>query len=478
MELLSNTNDILPSLLGWTPLLLGAALTLLTLLRRERATALINSVSSRTYVLATVASVILMTCVCGLTEFRVDPFGDSDRYLVRALNIIQYGVFGYGMAPTAWYPPGYSFLLLPAACILGNSRWAIFLTNVALLVAASAGVRHLLKSMGVPLRPANFAALVVILYPNRLLSTLLPASDIPFSLVFVCAFLCMTLSVAHPGRWLFILMTGLLGGIASLMRGNGLPLMIPLAAAFLRGRAVPLPVRVRNVGVMAAAALIVVAPWVLRNSLLFDRLAPVSSNLGVNLAIGNSPGSTLTYSARVDSLLGRPEAWQSVGGGSWNEAQRDSALRHIGMSYVTEEPGRFVVRGCGKAYHMMASDASTFGMLETYTNLRTLVFSIVPQLPPRSRALGISYAAYSLGYRFLFIVNNTAYYCTMFLTLLLLFRRRRSLSPPEFACLLTLVITVALAFTLFGISRFKEPLPLLALVIPFLTLVPRRDVPG
>ena len=474
MEILSNTDDILPTLLGWTPLFFGAGLLLLVLRRRERAMAFLFSVSTRSYVIAVVASVLLMTGVCGIVEFRVNPFGDSDRYLARSLNIVRYGVFGYGTAPTALFPPGYSFLLLPAAWSLGAGRWTFFAINMAVLVAASWGVRSALRRLGVPLRPANFAALAVVLYPNRLLSTLLPASDIPFSLVYLCAFLCMLLSIAHPGRWRLALLTGLLGGAASLIRANGLPLLIPLAAGILFSRQTPLRMRARNAGLIALSALIVVAPWIVRNTILFGRVAPVSTNLGINLVIGNNPASTATYSASIDSAWGGPEAWRDAGGALWDEAQRDSFLQGRGLRYIGEYPGRFIVRGCGKVYHMIASDASAFGMLETSANLRTLVFSIFPQLPPRSPALGFAYAVWSVGYRLLFILNNAAYYFVMLLSLVLLFRHRRRLTPPEGVYLTAFLVTLALSFVLFGISRYKEPLPLLTLMLPLLALFPPR----
>ncbi len=411
------------------------------------------------------AAVLVMTGVCCFVHFKVNPFGDSDRYFVRALNVVENGVFGYGVAPTAWYPPGYSFILVPAAAILGNTRWAFFLTNITLLAGVSIGVRFLLQRLGVPGRLANLMSLLVLLYPNRLLSTLIPASDIPFSLAYLCAFLFMTLSITYPERWHYPLVTGLVAGIASLIRANGLALIIPLGVGLWCSQATPRRVRVRNTGLLLTSMLFILMPWTVRNALLFGNFAPVSNNLGINLAIGNNASNQITYNVYVDSLWADPNAVREPERESWNEGKLDSYYASLSFRYIREHPFQFVGLGFRKVFHTVASDASTFGMLETYTNLRTLVFSVFPRLSPHPQTLGVVYSVYSVGYRVLFILNNVAYYSSIMLVILVLFRHRRRLTGPEWAYLVTVGITCTLVFVLFGISRYKEPIPLLTLLI-------------
>ena len=481
MELLSNTNDILISLLGLAPAILAAGIVLFAFRHKEQVITFLYCLSNRTYAMVVPATVVVMTGVCYFVHFKVNPFGDSDRYFVRALNIVENGVFGSGAAPTAWYPPGYSLFLVPTAAILGNIRWAFFLTNITLLVGVSIGVRFLLQRLGIACRLANFASLLVLLYPNRLLSTLIPASDIPFSLAYLCAFLFMTLSVTYPERWHYPLITGLIAGIASLIRANGLPLMIPLGVGLWCSHPAPRPVRARNVGLLLASMLFILTPWTIRNALLFGKFAPVSNNLGMNLVIGNNPSNQITYNVYVDSLWADPNAGRPPGRESWNEGELDSYYTDLGIRYIREHPFQFVELGFQKVLHTVASDASTFGMLETYTNLRTLVFSVFPHLPPHSQTLGAVFSVYSVGYLMLFILNNAAYYSSIMLVILVLFRHRRRFTGPEWAYMVAVGITCTLVFVLFGISRYKEPMPLLTLLITCVAVFHPRNpshVPG
>ena len=465
MDLLSNTNDILFTFLGLAPLILASVLVPVALRRRERITPLLQCVSNRTYAFIIAGAFVLMAGVCSLLHFKVDPFGDDDLYFVRALNIIECGVFGYGQTPIAYFPPGYSFILLPAAITFGSSRWAFFLTNMTLLVGISVWTRFVLIRLGIASRPANLVSLIIVLYPNRLLSTLTPASDIPFSLVYLCAFLFMTLGILYPERWRYPLLVGVTAGIASLVRATGLPLMIPLAAGLWCSNAAPRRLRLRNAGVMVASMFVVLIPWTVRNALLFGTFAPVSDNFGVNLAIGNNPSNSVTHNRYVDSVWSDPGAWRAVGGSRWNEAERDSYLARQGVQYIREHPVRFLYLGGLKVFHTLASDASSFGTLETCTNARLLVFSAFPGLPPKSPVLGILHAVYSTGYRTLFIVNNTVYYSGIILVLFALYRHRRRLAGPEVAYLFVALIACALAFVLFGLSRYKEPLPPLTVLL-------------
>ena len=473
MELLSNTNDILISLLGLAPPILAAGIVLLALRRKEQVTSVLCCISNRTYALAVATTVMVMTVSCFFMNFKVNPFGDVDRYFVRALNIVENGVFGYGATPTAVYPPGYSFILVPAAAFFGNTRWAYYCTNITLLAGVSIWVRFLLRRLGVPERPANLVSLLVLLYPNRLLSTLIPASDIPFSLAYLCAFLVMTLSMSYPGRWRYPLVTGLIAGIASLIRANGLPLMIPLGVGLWGSQTAPRRVRVRNVGLMLFSMLTILMPWTIRNALLFGSFVPVSNNFGINLAIGNNPSDRITYNTYVDSVWADPDAWRAAGGESWNEGERDRFFANQGFQYIREHPFQFVVLGCRKVFHTMASDASTFGTLETCTNLRTLVFSVFPHTRP-SRTSGIAYSMYSVGYRMLFVLNNVAYYTSIIVVVLVLLRHRRRLTGPEVAYVIVAVITCGLVFLLFGISRYKEPMPLLTILLICFAIFPPR----
>src|SRR5512140_1543488 len=170
MDQLSNVNDISISVLGITPLLLAAiALTLLLRYRHSLSLSMFE-LSNRTYALLVSLTVLLLALLSPFLHFRVHPPGGTDFYFARALNIIQFGVFGAGQTPGALFPPGYTFLLLPATGLLGDSPWAFIITNLLLLVGISLVVRSLLQGLGLTQGQANLVSLIITIYPNRLLS--------------------------------------------------------------------------------------------------------------------------------------------------------------------------------------------------------------------------------------------------------------------------------------------------------------------
>ncbi len=153
------------------------------------------------------------------------------------------------------------------------------------------------------------------------------------------------------------------------------------------------------------------------------------------------------------------------GDSSWNESEVDSFLFRKGLDYIRDRPVSFVVRGFGKVFHTMASDASTFGMHRTYGNLSTVTFRIADRFNWGSGVAAIAYATYSTLYRFLFVLNNAFYYSSFAFMLLILFRHRWHWSAPELAYMGVIILTCALSFVLFGNSRFKEPIPSLTLIL-------------
>lgn len=475
MDQLTTINDISASILGLAPVVLAAVVVLL-ILRYPRATGIFKfEISTRLYALIMVFAVGILAFLLPFLRFSVQPPGGADFYFARALNIIRHGVFGNGDLPNALFPPGYSFLMIPAALVFGDSSWAFFLTNAALLVGSSVAVRFLLQRTGMPRGRANLISLLVFLYPNRLISTLLPFSDIPFSLIYLCAFLLMILSAMRPEGKLLPIAAGLVAGVAALVRATGVPLILPLAIGLWWPANGSSPggsdvatrrFRVRNVSLLLAAAFVVLLPWSIRNVMLFGKVIPVSNNFGVNLAIGNNPGAGVTHNGYIDSLARVPGEWRRMGGGSgWNDAQVDSFLLRKGMEYIREQPLSFLVRGFGKVFHTMASDASSFGQHQTYANLSTLVYRIAEWLRVSPSATAVAYAAYATAYRLLFVVNNTFYYVVFAFMLLVLVRHRRRPSGPELAYVAVILITCGLTFVLFGNSRFKEPIPSLTLVL-------------
>ena len=478
MDALSNLNDVLLSPLGLAPL---ACAVVALLLARERTWALLGSLrcSNRLYVIALALSALALTVAFAFLQPKVIPWGGDDRYFSRALNIVEYGVFGIGAEESALFPPGYSFLLVPLAALLEGSRWAFFLTNIILLLGTSVVFRQMLMLLGASEGTGNTFSLVFHLYPNRLLSTLLPFSDVPFTLLFVLAFAAMFLSQKRGRSLVLPLLTGLLAGAAALVRSVGLLLLVPLVLGFLVPRKFPPAERVKQTLVMLLAAGALLLPWTLRNYAVFHRLIPISNNGGLNLALGNNPAHPIVGDDYSDSRLGESIDWREVGGTQWDESQRDSFFAVLGLRYIRENPVTFARLVVERIARAMAADSYTFGQLETYTNARTLVYAMLGEKRYDAALRQPLGALFTVAYHLLFVLNNTVYYVLLFLVVLHYFRpekQARFIRTPYLAVVVIVWFTIALTF---GLSRFKEPVSaLLPLIVCMRVLEGRKNLPS
>jgi 4-amino-4-deoxy-L-arabinose transferase-like glycosyltransferase len=473
MNDLSNLNDVLLSPLGLAPLVCAA---LVVVLLRSQIWMFLKSLrcSNTLYVIALTLSIITLAVAFHFLQPRVIPWGGEDRYFPRALNIIEHGVFGTGMEQSALFPPGYSFLLVPLAFVLEGSRWSFFLTNVTLLLVSTVIFRRMLILLGASEGLANVFSLLFYLYPNRILSTLVPFSDVPFSLFFVLAFTGMLLSQKRGTTIALSVLTGIVAGAAALVRSNGLLLLAPLVSGFMVSHDLPPRDKWRRAVLMLLLACAVLLPWTVRNYVLFHRLIPVSNNGGLNLALGNNPKIPIVGDNYTDTLWTDATSWERVGGKHWDEAQRDSYFADLGLHFIQKNPGTFVALGARRIVLAMAADSYAFGQLETYTNARSLIFTILGEKrrdPAVRQPLG---ALYTVLYHLLFIVNNSLYYLLLFFAAYGLLRANKQ-APVLRSTFLLVVVIVWLTISLtFGVSRFKEPIgALLPLVVCMYAIVPR-----
>jgi hypothetical protein len=118
----------------------------------------------------------------------------------------------------------------------------------------------------------------------------------------------LTRYVERTGAWSDIIPAGLCMGVLILFRAEA-PALLLLYAAILVGR------RGEKALVPTAAFLAIaclcVAPWTLRNYIVFGKFVPVTVSAGYNLWVGNNPEATgsqhvaLTYSDELSHELAR-----------------------------------------------------------------------------------------------------------------------------------------------------------------------------
>ena len=306
---------------------------------------LLASVPRTVWLLLALALAVRVAVVLLTGDFR--PVADPAEYDRYARALADTGSFpGSGLpveGPTAYRPPAYPLFLGALYEVFGPSWTAARLVQalVGTLTVALTGLLAL-QLFGRSVALAALALGAVFLPLATVGASLLTE---PLLVPLVLGAVCATLharSAAQPARWLVL--AGALAGLATLTRPNAALLVVPLALGALQGvrpSAYGAGVRRRAWApvVVVLAAVLVVAPWTVRNAVTLDAFVPVSTQDGFTLAG--------TYNDLARDQPSEPAAWVE-----WyrvprflEAAQRlpevplSERLRGDAVDYAREHPG-------------------------------------------------------------------------------------------------------------------------------------------
>jgi 4-amino-4-deoxy-L-arabinose transferase-like glycosyltransferase len=211
--------------------------------------------------------------------------------------------------PTAFRPPGYSYLLGGVYQVAGvraaplDERVRAARVAGALLGAAIVALIGVLAAQLWGPRVALVAAALAAVYVPLITVGGAVMSEPLFTVLMLAA---LVTAIAHRrsgGDLRLVAVAGLLTGLAVLTRPNGAVLLPLLALAMwtrprLRWAGLRAPV------LLSVIAVLVVSPWTVRNAVELDTFVPVTTQLGSALA------GTYNDQARNDPV--NPAAWRSI----------------------------------------------------------------------------------------------------------------------------------------------------------------------
>jgi hypothetical protein len=317
--------------------------------------------------------------------FARDPTGLSDPAIYRAAAGSIAAGDGYASLlgeSTAYYPPGYPFLL-------GGIQWVLDAVGAGgALTAANAAVHALLGGVAAGAavvagrevaaaadagpaavrRTGLVAGGVLALWPNLVLygSTMLSETlSVALGAVALAALLRWSSRVAavDGGRpaTAALVVAALALGAATLVRPQASLVTVPAAAlAWALGGLGRRRVLLGTGALVAGVALFVV-PWTVRNAVVMDHPVPLSTNTGDNLCIGFHEGATGGFVQTPECDTGNRYVE-----GPAVEVPRDGVNRDRALRWIAANPLELPGLSLRKLWITYRSDRDALAAAESY----------------------------------------------------------------------------------------------------------------
>jgi 4-amino-4-deoxy-L-arabinose transferase-like glycosyltransferase len=361
----------------------------------------------------------------------VNDAADYDRHAVSLATTWGYPTSGVG-GPTAVRPPGFPIVLAAVYKLVGvgsaSVRWEAGRVAQAILGVIAVGLIFLIGRLLWGRTVGLVAAALAAVYPPFLLAGSALMSE-PLYIVFTLAgVLAALMHRQSSGRLRFAVLAGVMAGLAALTRSNGIFFALPLVFLVWNERPRRSRRSLRAPLALLAATLLVIAPWSVRNTIVFHEFVPLGTETGYALS------GTYNDAARNDPNY--PALWMPLLGPTLrlaanpklNEADISNRLISESIDYVRAHP----------TYPFEVAYWSLLRML----NL---------QGPGLERA-----TAHVWGYpAWLAVVSVYAFWLVAVLAILAVIRRPRPRAPLAFwACPLALT---APSLLFLGLTRYRVP---------------------
>jgi 4-amino-4-deoxy-L-arabinose transferase-like glycosyltransferase len=218
--------------------------------------------------------------------FQTLRFGDARAYLFAAQELVRTG--RYPLATELFYfrAPGYPVFLVAAT--LGHPDWIALakIANAALGALAAVALASLSARIFRRRRVALATGVAAAVHPGFVLLSTDIQSEPLFLVLLLAAGWLLLVSTDRPSSNLALL-AGAALALAALTRPSAL-FLAPLLAAPLLDRRYPVRVRSHLAASALLGFLLTLAPWTLRNAVVYRELVPVNDAGGSAFYQGNS----------------------------------------------------------------------------------------------------------------------------------------------------------------------------------------------
>jgi hypothetical protein len=173
-------------------------------------------------------------------------------------------------------------------------------------------------------RTARVAAWIVACYPMLLVYPLGLGTENPFFVLLLTSFYFLLSTIQRPNFW-NLFFSGLFLGLTALTRSVILPFAL---AAFC----LLFYLHKKQVTISILAFLVVITPWIIRNSLLHQKLTGIETSMGYNLYLGYHPqgNGSFVFGPSLDLLT------------ILDDAERDRIGTEKAIEFIQAQPNRFL----------------------------------------------------------------------------------------------------------------------------------------
>ena len=211
----------------------------------------------------------------------------------------------------------------------GFSRFfAARLAQAILLGAPLAPLTYLVSKRLFPdkERSAKISAWIIAAYPMLLVYPLGLGTENPFFVLLITSFLFLLLSKDRPTTFHFLL-SGLFLGLTALTRS----VILPFAGLAILWVWFVLKQK-RGAVLVAVALALTITPWMIRNSLLHNKLTGIETSMGYNLYLGYHPqgNGSFVFGPSLDLLP------------ILDDAERDKVGTQQATVFIKDAPERFI----------------------------------------------------------------------------------------------------------------------------------------
>lgn len=261
------------------------------------------------------------------------PYPDEQWYFNDyAQNIANLHIFSRdGINPTAFHPPLYP-LMLGGLVSLGLGITAVRLVNFLAMFLTLLGVYKLLKNRLQKISPI-LAVLIALAY---LVLFYTAGTLFPQTLGAMFFILAIMFYWKEHLTTIDAILSGITLGLAVLTIPTFiyLPFFLLIFSIFFKRDIL------KKTILLFIVVFITIAPWTLRNFLVFDRFELVSNNFGTNFLIGNAPSTTPNNGPIA--AAGIAEIFEEANRLGLDEFEKDDFYTNKALSFIEQDPGHYI----------------------------------------------------------------------------------------------------------------------------------------